>query len=119
MGVDRKKRTKLSLPVSGLALVAHAAVRVGPAAALAGGAVAEVVERADRVALARRAALRSEAERARRALVASAPNDVRLALALTACNQKEGALLFFYRFNTRERSNSNDSNKPSCGTLRA
>lgn len=68
-------------PEADAALVALAPVRVGPALALAAGRVAEVVQRADAVAVAGQAALRAEAVVAGGAPVAAPAHHVRLALA--------------------------------------
>lgn len=86
-----RTRKKIEELDTGVALVAGATVGVAgrPTQALAAAGVAEVVERADRVALARRAALRSEAVRSRRALVAAAAHHVRFALTLTACESRQ------------------------------
>lgn len=74
----------VEVPETRLALVAHAAVRVRPAAALAGDLVAVAVEGARLVAVALFAALRAEAVGAGRAPVAAAADDVRFALARAA-----------------------------------
>lgn len=65
-----------------MALVAHAAIGIRSAAALARSDVAEVVERADWVALARSTPFRSEAESAGSALVALTADHVRFTVTL-------------------------------------
>ena len=79
--------TGRKVPESGLALVACAAVSVGPATALSAAHVAKVVQRSDRITLARSATFRTESVRSRSALVAFAAHDVRFALALAACSK--------------------------------
>lgn len=74
----------VEVPETRLALVALAAVRVGPTAALAGDLVAFAIKGADLVAVARLAAFRSEAVSARRAAIALAADHVRLAQTRTA-----------------------------------
>lgn len=72
------------VPESWLALVTHAAVRIGSAATLAAVCVAEVVQRSYRIALAVAAAARTEAERTWCALVATTAHHVGFTLALAA-----------------------------------
>lgn len=72
------------VPVAWLALVALSAVRVGPAFALAGLGIAEVVQGTDSIAVTRPAASRSETVSSWCTAVAAAAHHIGLALALTA-----------------------------------
>lgn len=66
------------VPETGLALAAGSAVGVGTALATSGLDVAEIVEGADAVAVARDASLGPETVRSRRAAVATSTDHVRL-----------------------------------------
>lgn len=76
--------TVREIPETGLALAAGSAVSVGTTFAAAGLDVAEIIEGADAVAVARDAALGSESVRSRRAAVATSADHIRLARAHSA-----------------------------------